>query len=1356
MKTKSTNRVVSLLLALFMLLTCVPLTFMATKTTASAAGTAHVLDAASFATVAKPGLEGQQLKSADNYFTVYCSKDTGVNDQTGKTFDDGFEGAKRLNFGKTNLETPTDVIEFTTSGAAKIKVWWIKNKEARQIAIYDASGNAVFTSAEAGGDNSLHITSCEVSAAGKYRLGNVGGGNYIFKIEVTEEAAAEAKEYTLDASADLPNKNNKGDIPEGTTFKVADFFTIYCGADARFDTNGKDFADGYHGSQRINFNGPVDGKTPKNAIGFKTDGPAEVKVWWVANDAGREITIVDGSGATVDATSLNAAKGAVEISTLKVPAAGTYFLGAAPKANYIFKVVVKTGGGSVQRADWSKVADPVITAATQEIGADGKPTDNIKVTVNAVVGNDGGDAVKIIATDKDGKETSKNSLKEGASQDILVPASASGTYTLKAVLSREGETDKVSATKTASFTLTLKIPTMSSVTSKGSGTMEVIWNAVPEATSYNVYRDGTKVGTSNTTTFMDKGLTVGNKYNYTVSAVRGSEESAQSDAQTGTATKDAQQTWGFVFYGTSTSAAKNYFKGDLNNDGKVQVVSNGGGGKFQEGSNDGIAFYYTAIPTNLNFTLRAKIHIDTWTLSSGQEGTGVMALDSLPSSPNSSAVHWSNSYRAGAQRFAYRYDPEKGIVTDGGVKYQMNIGIGIQNKLGITKDNVATIYDKGSAGIVEFNELPLETIPADKGLSADIGGTFATIGNCTNPETFKNPAAAEITDMIIELQRNNTGYFLSYYTPDGKLVKTQKFYEPKALDQLDPDYVYVGFASARNMEATYSDVTLTTIDPKDDKPAEERPVTKLEPKVTIGSASIANSTNYKLLVKANVVGTATVKVGGNTVASGVKIDGTSEYVSINTAIAAGANKVEVVFTPDKNQKLPAYTVLSSTDPVTASVNVQYDTKYAALSEIYIAPNGTKDGKGDKASPLDIYTAVNVAAPGQTIIMTEGTYKLSDQLVIERGIDGTYSKQIKMIADPDAKTRPVIDLQKKTGIVAVGNYWYFKGFDVTGSSDGTPAILVAGSYCTYEDINAYTNGDCGIYIRSKGNSADPKSLWPKYNVILNCSAYDNADATGENADGFAAKFTVGVGNVFDGCVAYNNCDDGWDLYARGMSIESVMIKNCVAYNNGHNISGKIKGNGNGFKLGGENMAGGHKIINSVAFNNDSNGITCNSCPDIKIINCTSYNNGANNITVYSNATNTDFEIIGSISFRDSKSTYKDADSLSPKGTQDAAKIHQATDYFWDGSKSVNTAGKEITADMFVSLEFKGVNRKADGSIDLQGFLELNDKAPKDTGAREGGADAYPNPSTGVDFGFIVAIIALVGAAAAVLFIKRRRA
>lgn len=68
-------------------------------------------------------------------------------------------------------------------------------------------------------------------------------------------------------------------------------------------------------------------------------------------------------------------------------------------------------------------------------------------------------------------------------------------------------------------------------------------------------------------------------------------------------------------------------------------------------------------------------------------------------------------------------------------------------------------------------------------------------------------------------------------------------------------------------------------------------------------------------------------------------------------------------------------------------------------------------------------------------------------------------------------------------------------------------------------------------------------------------YSDPD-NGEDADGFACKLTTGEGNVFSGCISYNNVDDGWDLYTKSATgaIGAVSIEDCVAYNNGVTSSG----------------------------------------------------------------------------------------------------------------------------------------------------------------------------------------------------------
>ena len=56
-------------------------------------------------------------------------------------------------------------------------------------------------------------------------------------------------------------------------------------------------------------------------------------------------------------------------------------------------------------------------------------------------------------------------------------------------------------------------------------------------------------------------------------------------------------------------------------------------------------------------------------------------------------------------------------------------------------------------------------------------------------------------------------------------------------------------------------------------------------------------------------------------------------------------------------------------------------------------------------------------------------------------------------------------------------------------------------------------------------------------------------------------------------------------------------------------------------------------------------------------------------------------------------------------QDISAYQNDTCYYWDGATSVNASGQQITAGSFVSLDFKGIERHEDGSVDMQGFLEL---------------------------------------------------
>ena len=307
-----------------------------------------------------------------------------------------------------------------------------------------------------------------------------------------------------------------------------------------------------------------------------------------------------------------------------------------------------------------------------------------------------------------------------------------------------------------------------------------------------------------------------------------------------------------------------------------------------------------------------------------------------------------------------------------------------------------------------------------------------------------------------------------------------------------------------------------------------------------------------------------------------------------------------------------------------SVNVTVLEKAPVVtgSTIYVSPTGSDNGLGTTSSPMSITKAISSIQQGGTIYLTGGTYKLNKQLTIAETNSGTASKMNNLVALNGAEV--ILDFSAQTygepstnerGIQLDGSYWYIKGITVQGAADN--GFFVSGKNNKLELCVARANRDTGIQISRRNSSLSSMKDWPANNLILNCTSYNNSDpATGENADGFAAKLTCGEGNVFDGCIAYNNVDDGWDLYAKTETgpIGSVTIKNCIAFRNGATTDGHFTANsdGNGFKLGGSGIAVPHRIENSIAFENKNHGFTDNSNPGtITLKNCTSINNSLDN-------------------------------------------------------------------------------------------------------------------------------------------------
>ncbi|MFJ2841772.1 PHB depolymerase family esterase [Streptomyces griseofuscus] len=130
----------------------------------------------------------------------------------------------------------------------------------------------------------------------------------------------------------------------------------------------------------------------------------------------------------------------------------------------------------------------------------------------------------------------------------------------------------------------LPAPTGLTVTGTTDTGASLSWNAVSGAASYDIYRNGTKTGSTTGTTYTDTGLTAATAYRYTVAAVDSSGADGASSASV-TAT-------------TTGSAPKCYTDNNYN---QVQAgrAHQSGGYTYAGGSNQNMGLYNVAITHTL-------------------------------------------------------------------------------------------------------------------------------------------------------------------------------------------------------------------------------------------------------------------------------------------------------------------------------------------------------------------------------------------------------------------------------------------------------------------------------------------------------------------------------------------------------------------------------------------------------------------------------------------------------------------------------------------------------------------------------------------------------------------------------------
>lgn len=277
-------------------------------------------------------------------------------------------------------------------------------------------------------------------------------------------------------------------------------------------------------------------------------------------------------------------------------------------------------------------------------------------------------------------------------------------------------------------------------------------------------------------------------------------------------------------------------------------------------------------------------------------------------------------------------------------------------------------------------------------------------------------------------------------------------------------------------------------------------------------------------------------------------------------------------------------------------------------DLWIAPSGNDSNAGTEESPKkNLTAAISAWSSGKTIWVKPGTYAHNAAISLSTKATSAGPLRISGVSDG---AKPVFDFSSETratnndgvrGFQISGSFVHLRYLEIKKASDN--CVYVTGSSNTLEWLSVHECQDTGVQLSSGAAS----------NKVLNVDSFLNADPTGENADGFAPKLSIGQDNYFCGTRSYQNADDGYDCWSSGDS-SPVTFEYCWAFGQ-PGPTATANGDGNGFKLGSPaSLASGgnapHKLINCFAFENRSTGFTANgnSSGKITCTNCGVWGNG----------------------------------------------------------------------------------------------------------------------------------------------------
>lgn len=401
--------------------------------------------------------------------------------------------------------------------------------------------------------------------------------------------------------------------------------------------------------------------------------------------------------------------------------------------------------------------------------------------------------------------------------------------------------------------------------------------------------------------------------------------------------------------------------------------------------------------------------------------------------------------------------------------------------------------------------------------------------------------------------------------------------------------------------------------------------------------------------------------------------------------------------------------------------------FTALGKVlFVAPGGNDKNAGSINHPLStIQKAQELVSAGDTVYLRGGTYQMKESQIAQSHRIWSYITYLDKSGRANKPINywaygneiPVFDYNniKPSGkrviaFMLTGSWIHIRGIELVGVQvtitrhTQSECFEIKGSNNILEQISMHDGMAIGVYIINGSN-----------NLILNCDAYRNYDSFSENGkggntDGFGCHVSKGdTGNVFRGCRAWFNSDDGYDCIN---SDEPVLFDHCWAFYNGYTPDFISRADGNGFKAGGYGNGAfnhlpysipSHTVQFCLAVGNKQNGFYANH----HLAGCNWYNN-----TAYKNKRN--YNMLNRQGLTPSD-YLKDVPGYSHRLYNNLGYLASNTELAnIDTEKcslSNNSFDNKITDDEFINLNEEQLTaaRQANGNLPKIQFLHLSAKS-----------------------------------------------